>query len=145
MDKVLHSLFKGGSNLKKQFIAFAALIFIFLIIGTVSSVSASDTIQPKVKSINPPYNSVNVPTYHSLTIKFTEPVKAGTNYLTLKNSKGTSVQFKKIISGNTLTIKPTSNLSRGVKYVLILHTGCVKDLSGNKLAPFTSCFTTNST
>jgi methionine-rich copper-binding protein CopC len=131
--------------LKKQFIAFAALIFIFLIIGTVSSVSASDTLQPKVKNINPTYNSVNVPTYHSLTIKFTKPVKAGTNYLTLKNSKGTSVQFKKIINGNTLTIKPTSNLSRGVKYVLILHAGCVKDLSGNKIAPFTSCFKTDST
>lgn len=131
--------------MKKQFIFFTTLIFVFLIIGTVSSVSASDAVQPKVKSINPANNSVNVPTYHNIAIKFTEPVKAGTNYITLKNTKGTSVPFIKSISGNTLTIKPTSNLSRGVKYVVFLHTGSLKDLSGNNLVPFKSCFTTDNT
>lgn len=131
--------------MKKHVIFFTALIFVFLVVGTVSTVSASDTVQPKVKSINPTNNSVNVPTYHNLTIKFTENVKTGNNYVTLKTSGGIAVPFTKKISGNTLTIKPSSNLSRGVKYVLFLHTGSLKDLSGNNLVLFKSCFTTDNT
>jgi methionine-rich copper-binding protein CopC len=124
---------------------FISLILAFLIIGTISTVCASDTVQPKVKGINPSNNAINVPTYHNITIKFTESVKAGTNYIILKNSRGVSVPYTKTINGNTLTIKQSSNLSRGVKYLLYLHTGCVKDLSGNNLVPFITCFTTDNT
>ncbi len=96
---------------------------------------------PTVKTVDPVNNAVNVPANKVIKITFSETVKTGNNWIELKNSNGTLIPFTTNISGNVLTIKPTISLAKGVKYTVILHTGCVTDLAGNKLALYSSVFT----
>ncbi len=108
-----------------------------------TSVTVDATI-PTVKSIDPVNNALNVPRYKTIKITFSEPVKAGSNYwIELKNSNGTLIPITKSISGNILTISHSALLAKGVKYTLILHTGCVTDSAGNSLALRTFSFTTS--
>ena len=79
-----------------------------------------------------------------IKITFSEPIKAGTLWINLKNSAGTLVSTNKSISGNVLTITHASLLTTG-KYTLILHTGSLKDLAGNSLSAYTSNFIVDST
>ncbi len=97
---------------------------------------------PTIKTITPVKNAVNVPTNQIIKITFSKPIKAGSMFIELKNSTGNEIKFTQTISGNTLTLKPTAYLSKGVKYTILLHTGCITDLANNNLAPCTSCFTT---
>ena len=101
-----------------------------------------DSIPPTVKTITPTNNAVNIPTNQVIKITFSEPIKAGNMDIGLVNSTGNEVTFTKTIRGCTLTLKPTEFLSKGVKYTILLHTGCVTDLANNNLAPCTSRFTT---
>jgi len=116
-----------------------------MIIGCFSFVSAADVSKLKIKTVDPSFNALNIPTNHNITIKFTESVKLGTGYITLKNNRGTSVKINKIIIANSLIIKHSTPLSRGMKYTLILHTGSVKDLKGNSLEKFQTNFKTDNT
>ena len=110
-----------------------------------SSSFTTDRTAPTVKIIDPANKSTNIAVNKVIKVTFSEPIKVGSNYIELKDSKGRIVSFKTSISSNVLTITPTTNLTKGIKYTLILHTGCVTDLSGNKLALCTSTFTTKST
>ena len=109
------------------------------------SLSTATTSAPKVTAIDPSNKAVNVPVNKVIKITFNESIKAGTNWIELKDSSGKAVSFTKSISSNTLTITPTSNLTKGVKYSLILHTGSITDLSGNPIAYYGSTFTTDNT
>jgi autotransporter family porin len=103
------------------------------------------TVTPlNVKSINPPNGAVNVSTNKVINVTFSESIKAGNNWIVLTNSNGTEITFTKTISGNVLTITPTTILAKGVKYTILFHTGCVTDLAGNPLAPTSFSFTTSS-
>ena len=55
---------------------------------TVQNLAATHTTTPKVISIDPVKNSVNVPTNKIIKIKFNEPIKSGNKLIDLKNSKG---------------------------------------------------------
>ena len=74
-------------------------------------------------------------------VQFSEPFKYGNQWIELKNSYGQIKPIMKTISGNTLTITPKAPLAKGLTYNLILHTGSVKDLSGNSLSLYKSSFT----
>lgn len=100
------------------------------------------SIPPTVEVIIPTKNAVNVPINQVIKITFSEPIKAGNMDFELKTSSGKEVKFTKKISGNTLSIKPTTYLSKGLKYTIVLHTGSVTGLAGNYLTPYSSTFTT---
>ena len=107
-----------------------------------SSSFTVDSIPPVVKTITPVKNAAKIPTNQIIKITFNEPIKAGNMAIELKTSTGKEILFTGTISSNTLTIKPKSLLNKGIKYTLILHTGCVTDLASNKLTAYSSCFIT---
>jgi hypothetical protein len=88
---------------------------------------------PRVIAVYPNRNAVNVPVKGVIKVFFSESIRLGTNYITLKNSKGVSIPLVETISRNLLTIKHSNQLAYGAIYTLILHTGCVKDKTGNGL------------
>ena len=63
-----------------------------------------DIVAPIVKSIDPLNGAVNVLPNKVIKITFSEPIKAGSLWIDLKNSAGTLVSTSKSISGNVLTI-----------------------------------------
>jgi methionine-rich copper-binding protein CopC len=101
-----------------------------------------DTVAPTVKTVDPASNAVKVATSKVIKVTFSEAVKAGNGSIELVSSNGTSVSVKCSVSGNVLTITPTSALSKGVKYTVLIHTGCVTDLAGNNVAGYVTRFTT---
>ena len=99
----------------------------------------TDNTIPKVSSIDPVDKAV-VTNDKIIGVQFNEPVKYGNQWIELKNSHGQIKPIMKTISGNTLTITPKAPLAKGLTYNLILHTGSVKDLSGNSLSLYKSSF-----
>jgi len=125
-----------------------SLVFIFSYgVGNVSAAVDNQSLQtpatahiiPKISSIDPANNSVNVPTNKTIQITFNEAIKSGTKWIELKNSGGILTPITYSISNKVLTITPKT-LTNG-KYTLTLHSGSVKDLSGNNLAYWISTFT----
>ncbi len=105
-------------------------------------ITSSDAIAPVVKSVNPSNGVVNVPKDKAITVTFSEPVKLGNGWIELQSSNGTLVPISKSVNSNTLSITPLSALIQGMKYTLLIHTGSVTDLAGNKVAGYVSRFTT---
>ncbi len=105
-----------------------------------TSVTIVDTIPPTINTIDPANNAVNVASNKVITVTFNENVKGGNlDLVQLKNSTGTLIPTTKNISGNTLTITPTTPLAEA-KYLLLLYAGCVTDLADNPVASKTSNF-----
>ena len=91
-----------------------------------------DKTAPALKGTDPKNNAVNIAVDKAIKVTFSEPIKAGSLWIEFKNSAGKAAAFTTSISGNVLTITPTSNLSKETMYTLIIHSGSVTDLSGNK-------------
>ena len=112
-------------------------------LGLYTTSFTADSMPPTVIALNPANGAVSVPVNSAIKVTFSEAIKAGNNNIELKTSDGTAVPFTTSISGNVLTVTPTTPLSKGVKYTLSLHTGCVTDLAGNWLAARGNSFTTS--
>ncbi|MGF7119221.1 Ig-like domain-containing protein [Methanobacterium oryzae] len=110
-----------------------------------SSAIAITDIAPKAVKTDPYNGAVNVARNKVITITFNEPIKAGSMWVELKGSDGSTVPIYRIINGNTLTIKHSALLKPKTKYTVILHSGCIKDLTNNPVAFTTRSFTTGST
>ena len=96
-----------------------------------------DKVAPKVSSTSPTNNAHKVSLTSAITIKFSENILAGINYskIYIKNiSTGKIVAITKSISGNTLTLKMTSNRVHNNTYQIYIPAGAVKDKAGNNLA-----------
>ncbi|MCE7697971.1 MAG: Ig-like domain-containing protein, partial [Methanobacterium paludis] len=91
--------------------------------------------------IDPANNAVNVALDKVIKVTFSESIKAGTGWIELVTSNGTVVPSSWSISGNILTVTLNSTLTKGVNYLLLIHTGSVTDLEGNKVAGYVSRFT----
>ncbi len=102
-----------------------------------------DTTAPTVKVVDPINSASNVAVNKIITVTFNEPIKTGNGWIELKNNKGTVIPSTWSINGNVLTITPSTALSKGVKYTLLIHTGSVTDLAGNNIAGYVSRFTTS--
>ena len=112
----------------------------FTIEGT--SAGGGDTTAPTVVYA-PANSSTNIAVAADITITFNEAVRLAndaaidnTNVdalvtLRLNNATGTVVPFDATISGNTITINPTSNLANNQVYYVALLPNTVEDLSGN--------------
>jgi transglutaminase-like putative cysteine protease len=105
---------------------------------TSSNAVAKDTTKPKVIKTNPANNRYSFTTAPGQTIivTFSEKVTLGTGWIVLVNSKGTVIPFKLSINGNAMSIKPYTNLTNGMVYGVLIHTGSIKDHSGNSVVPY---------
>ena len=97
-----------------------------------------------------PVNGVKtVPGNKVVTIKFNEPIKAGSAYnsiLIVNTNENTQKPIITNISGNTLTITPTTSWEAGKTYQITIPANSITDLSGNNLkSDYTSSFTVNPT
>lgn len=124
----------------------------FTVEGT--SAGGGDTTAPTVVYA-PANSSTNIAVAADITITFNEAVRLAndaaidnTNVdalvtLRLNNATGAVVPFDATISGNTITINPTSNLANNQAYYVALLPNTVEDLSGNAVTAATSStFTT---
>ena len=124
----------------------------FTLEGT--TVGGGDT-TPPTATIIPANGAINVATTTNPTISFNEAVRlldnstiTNTNVdalieLKLSNATGTSVPFDATITGNVITITPTTILSSSQLYYVALLPNSVEDLSNNALTAIqTSTFTT---
>lgn len=110
-----------------------------LILNVSSAATVGNTNTPKVTSTSPANHAV-VSTVKSIKINYSESIKSGSNFIVLKNDKGTVIPTTKSVSGKTLSVTPTNKLSIGT-YKLIIHSGSVKDLSGNPNSLYITKFT----
>ena len=100
----------------------------------------NDKTAPTLSSFTPNDNSVNVANGANIVLNFSEGIKAGTGNLVISGSSGDvrvidikdSTQVT--ISGQTLTLNPTNDLSGDHFYSVHLNAGVVKDLSNNNFA-----------
>jgi beta propeller repeat protein len=102
--------------------------------------------QPYVTSTDPANYAMNVVRNKVITVTFNEPIVA--KYLTLvylKTSTGTVITATKSVSGNTLTITPSTTLAAGTRYIVTIYSFAVTDLAGNSNVNKAFSFTTGST
>lgn len=109
--------------------------------NTKSVSTSKDVTKPKVVKTDPTKNAVNVATTKTIKVYFTESIKYGTGWIELKNN-GKKVSIKTSITGMILVIDPVSTLAKDGKYTLFIHSGSIKDLSGNSLKLYSTSFST---
>jgi subtilisin family serine protease len=104
---------------------------------------APDTVAPYVSSSSP-YNTTNAPLNTKVTAIFSEQVVPADGFSNIRLMKGSEVILADVVlSGNSLTITPTSPLQQGTQYTYTIPAGSVKDLAGNVMTSSrTSNFTT---
>ncbi len=101
--------------------------------------SAADIEPPTIIGTDPANNATNVTTDQMMTITFSEPILAGTEYnniviMNTNDINDTSVKpITTSISGNTLLITPTYNWLQQATYSLTIPKNSITDLSGNNL------------
>lgn len=89
------------------------------------------SVAPAVTCSDPENNEENVSPDKVIKIKFSGPIKAGNDWIELKDIDGTIIPIKKTINGKTLTIAPLSHLNEGMKYMILIHTHSVTNLTGS--------------
>lgn len=134
----------GGGIIKRKLLLSVLLLFGLALALNVNSASAAnvtaDHKKPNVHSINPVNNGVI--TYSKpIKVTFSEKVKFGNKWIELKSHGGSDKATFTKVSGRTLTVTPKTPLAKGVKYDLIIHSGSIKDLSGNGVRTHLSKFT----
>ncbi|MCU6667798.1 cadherin domain-containing protein [Enterobacteriaceae bacterium H4N4] len=101
-----------------------------------------DNTAPVLTSSTPQDNVGSVAAGANLTLTFSEAVLAGSGHITLINdSNGSLSKFIDItdssqvsISGNTVTINPTTDLAAGANYHVQIDSGALHDTAGNDYA-----------
>ena len=109
-----------------------------------SSLKKFTTVPPlAVSSVDPVNNAVNVSVKKAIKVTFNQAIMAGNNWIELKNSKtGLMVPITTSIGTKVMTITPKRTLSNKTSYLIILHSGSVRDLVGKPLVTYVSKFTT---
>ena len=110
-------------------------------------VSAGDVTAPTIVSTSPTDDATDVAIGVNPTVTFDEPVAFGTGNITLRDvTAGTNVEVFDVevntgggagtvsISGDTLTIEPTSDLSNSNEYAIQIDATAIDDTSGNSFA-----------
>jgi autotransporter-associated beta strand protein len=106
---------------------------------------AAETIPPVINSLSPAHNSTGVAVASNLAITFSENVAFGTGAITLRQSGGALVESFNVasppsgltLSGATVTINPTADLSTSTTYYVEIDATAIDDLSNNSFAGFT--------
>ncbi len=100
---------------------------------------------PVLTGTDPVNKAVNVALNKVVTFTFDKNIKLATNpWIEFKTSTGTIVTFTSSVTGNVLSLKPSSLLLSGTSYTVIIHSGSVRDLSNaGTTTPITLSFTTD--
>ena len=113
------------------------------VLSTFTSKFTVDNAKPIVSSVNPANNKVINGINRAIVITFSENIKAGSAFTSIKvtNPDGVSVKpLYKVINGKTLTLTRNGNYINGLTYTITLPTGSITDTVGNALTTFTSKF-----
>lgn len=126
-------------------------------VGTTSfnfttTASAVDSVAPTISTFNPADEATGVPLASDIVITFSEPVQRGSGFIMLKNkANGATVATYEaasssnlLISGNLLTINPSTDLAYNTDYRVEFGYGTIKDLAGNNF-PGTSNYNFSAT
>ena len=106
-----------------------------------------DTTAPTVSRFSPTDGATNVAVGSNVVLTFSEAIDRGTGTITLRSgsASGTIVESfdaatssRISISGSTLTLDPTNNLTGNTSYYVTLTSGSVTDLAGNSYTGTTS-------
>ena len=102
------------------------------------SLISSDTTAPTVSIFSPSDEASGVVVGSNIVVTFSEDIQRGTGNIVLKTVFGTTVATYNAatstnlsISGNTLTINPTSDLAPSTGYKVEFSNGTIRDLAGN--------------
>ena len=101
-----------------------------------------DNTAPVLTSSTPQDNVGNVAAGANLTLTFSEDVLAGSGHITLINDSNGSLSkviditdsSQVSISGNTVTVNPTTDLAAGANYHVQIDSGALHDTAGNDYA-----------
>ena len=77
-----------------------------------------------------------MPVNTDIKVVFNEIIKLGNNVISLQNSGRENIPIKWSINGKYLTINPLNDLGINRTYRLLIHSGSITDISGNKLAKY---------
>jgi methionine-rich copper-binding protein CopC len=109
------------------------------------STGSVDTTPPTAITFSPADESSNVAIGSNIVVTFSEAIQRGTGSILIKTTAGATVASYDAatssalsISGSTLTINPSSDLSNSTGYKVEFAAGSVKDISGNSYAGTTS-------
>jgi len=103
-----------------------------------------DFAKPTITSVNPANNKVINVANKALVITFSEAIKAGSAFTSIKVTNPDGVKVKplyKVINGKTLTLTRNGNYINGLTYTITLPTGSITDTAGNNINTYTSKFT----
>jgi Ca2+-binding RTX toxin-like protein len=102
-----------------------------------------DTLAPRVTAFSPADNATAVAVGSNIVLTFSEAIAAGTGNIEIRSGSATgtvaesfnaATSTRLTLSGDTLTIDPTSNLDNSTKYFVTFAAGTVKDVAGNSYA-----------
>ncbi len=102
----------------------------------VVKVAVKDVVAPLLTSIAPSDGASNVVVNSDITLQFSENIQLGSGAITISDGSVsyTLTSSELIVSGNTLTINPASDLIGNTEYTVSLDANAVTDLSGNAYA-----------
>ncbi len=106
--------------------------------------SAIDTTPPGVVSFSPTNETPDVAHTIDIVITFNEPIQIGSGNINIKNAAATAIETFNAantnisVSGNTLTINPTADLSSDQEYTIEFSADSIRDQTGNSYANTTS-------
>ena len=104
---------------------------------------AVDTTAPTVSAFTPADGATAVAVGANIVLTFSENIAKGTGTITLRSGSATGAIVENFdaassnrltVSGSTLTIDPTSDLSANTQYFVVFTSGNIKDTAGNAYA-----------
>ena len=105
----------------------------------------ADTTAPTAITFSPADEATGVAVASNIVVTFSEAIARGTGNIVLKTTAGATVatydaatSANLILSGSTLTLNPSADLSAGASYKVEFAPGSIKDLAGNSFAGTTS-------
>lgn len=97
-----------------------------------------DVTAPTITGFNPGINAADVVPNKDIVLTFNEVITKGNGLISITAANGTpfatydiSTSPNVTVSGNTITINPSTDLNFNTSYNVTLGTGTVKDLAGN--------------
>jgi hypothetical protein len=109
-----------------------------------TTIPKPDTTPPTVTTVDPTNNKVINTANKALVITFSENIKAGSAFTSIKvtNPDGVKVNpLYKVINGKTLTLTRNGYYINGLTYTITLPKGSITDTAGNTINTYTSKFT----
>ncbi|MFZ4525880.1 MAG: Ig-like domain-containing protein [Chlorobium sp.] len=115
-------------------------------------VYSEGALSPTVLTISPAEGAQGVIASDNIELTFNVPVKAGAGSIVLHSGSATGTVVASYdvatspnltISGNTLTINPTTDLVGSTHYYVTLNAGSINDFAGHPVAASTYNFTTD--